>query len=142
MRKLISILLVSLLFTVSVYTAAATEEEVLDVGLFYQYTENLTATLIIDSAGNATCNGKITPKDSSYTCSIIVKLQRQSGGSWTSIATWSDSGRGYAGASAGGTKKVSSGYSYRVSVTTVVKNSSGSVIETPSKNSVTRTYNS
>jgi hypothetical protein len=82
----------------------------------------------------------ITLRDPSYTCSIIVKLQRKSDGSWKTIATWRDSGQGYAGASAGGTKNVASGYSYRVSVSATVKNASGHVIERPVKNSSVKSY--
>jgi len=140
-KRLVSVLLATMLLAVWVCAAADTGDKTLDgVSPFYQYTENLTAILTIDSAGNATCSGKITPKDSSYSCSITVKLQRGNGSSWTTVATWTGSGQGYAGASAGGTKKISSGYNYMVSVTTDVKNSSGSVIEQPSKNSAVRTY--
>ena len=141
MKRLISILLIALLFACSMCAAAETEDESLgDIQLFYVYAKNVTANLTIDSSGNATCRGLITLRDSSYTVTITVKLQKKSGSSWTTLATWSDSGDGYAGASAGGTKKVSSGYSYRVSVSTVVKDSSGTVIERPAKNSAIRTF--
>lgn len=141
MKKSVLSLLVVLLVFVNVFAYAGVREEIeVVITPFYVYTDNLTANLTIDSSGNATCRGVVIPKDSSYSCSITVKLKRQSGSSWSTIATWTGSGQGYAGASAGGTKKVSSGYNNMVSVSTVVKNSSGSVIEQPSKNSGVKTY--
>lgn len=139
MKKLVLIFLVVLLALV--YVSAGAEEGTDGIITpFYVYTDKLTATLTIDSDGDATCRGIITPKNPSYSCSITVQLKRKSGSTWTTIATWSDSGQGYDGASAGGTKRVSSGYSYMVSVSTVVKNSSGIVIESPSKNSSIKTF--
>jgi hypothetical protein len=140
-KRLISILLIALLFACSMYAAAEIEDESLgDIELFYVYAKNVTANLAIDSGGIATSRGLITLRDSSYTATITVKLQKKNGRSWTTIATWSDFGNGYAGASAGGTRQVTSGYSYRVSVTAVVKDSSGNVIERPSKDSAVKAY--
>lgn len=48
MKKLVSILLASMLLAVSVFAAADTEDNTLGViSPFYQYTENLTAVLTI-----------------------------------------------------------------------------------------------
>lgn len=141
MKKLALMSLVVLLVFVNVYASAGAEEETQGIIMpFYVYTDKLTVNLTIDSDGDATCRGIITPKNSSYSCSITVQLKRKSGSTWTTIATWSDSGQGYDGASAGGTKKVSSGYSFMVSASAVVKNSSGSVIERPTKDSSVKTY--
>lgn len=137
MKKLASMLLVVLLVFVNACAYASVGEEIIP---FYVYTDNLTANLAIDSDGDATCRGIVTPKDSSYSCSITVQLKRKSGSTWTTIATWSDSGQGYNGASAGGTKRVSAGYSYMVSASAIIKNSSGSIIERPSKDSAVKAY--
>lgn len=141
MKKLASMLLVVLLVFVNMCAYAGVGEEMEAIIVpFYVYTDSLTANLTIDSDGDATCRGIVTPKDSSYSCSITVQLKRKSGSTWTTIATWSDSGQGYNGASAGGTKRVSAGYNYIVSVSAIVKNSSGSIIERPSKDSAVKAY--
>lgn len=112
MKRPISMLLVALLLACCTSVGAYADEETAgDITPFYEYAKNVTATLSIDSSGNATCQGRIIPKESSYSCSITVQLKRKSGSKWTTVATWSDSGKGLSGASAGGTRSVSSGYS-------------------------------
>lgn len=141
MKRPISMLLVALLLACCTSVGAYADEETAgDITPFYEYAKNVTAILSIDSSGNATCQGRIIPKESSYSCSITVQLKRKSGSTWTTVATWSDSGKGLSGASAGGTRSVSSGYSYKVSVSATVKNASGDVVENPSKDSSVKTY--
>lgn len=89
------------------------------------------ATLSI-SGDTATCVGGVWAFSSTGACSITVKLQKQDGGSWTTLKSWTDTGSG--SASASGTYAVSAG-TYRVSASGNVDGESFSV------NSATKTKN-
>ncbi len=93
----------------------------------------IKATLSISSSGLAQCNGVIKPKSSGDSSSITITLQRKSGTSWVYVASWSGTGSGISGASASGSKSISSG-TYRV----VANGKVGS--EPASATSSTRTY--
>lgn len=111
-----------------------------DIQPFYISTGNITATLSIDSNGNAACSGQVTAMSSSSKTSITVKLVKKSGSTWSEVKKWTSSGSGITGASAGGSVKVAKGYTYRVEVTGKVYNSSGTLLETTTKNSAEKAY--
>lgn len=138
MKKLVALALVSLVF-VSLLGSYVRAEEI-GVVPFYDYTEDLYVKLSIDSKGKATCAGEVVPKKATYSCSISVKLQKKNGSSWTTLSTWTGSGEGYAGASASGTRQVSSGNTYRVYVSATVRDASGKVVETPTKASSEKAF--
>lgn len=106
--------------------------------LRYTYTSNVYCGFSISSSGVASCDGDVYPK-SGYSASVAVKLQQNDGG-WKTIATWTGSGQAGKAASASGTKSVSAGYDYRVVVEGTVRNSSGTVVESPKVTSDTRHY--
>ena len=108
-----------------------------DVMPCYDYTSMVTASLSI-SSGTATASGYIIP-DGSMRSSVKVQLQRNDDGQWNTIATWR--GSNSAGmSSAGGTKSLTSGYTYRTFVTGYVYNSDGVVVEVVSVKSHEKSY--
>lgn len=109
-----------------------------DIMPYYTYVGTIKVDFSVDGT-IAECLGRIKPKSNEQT-SIVVNLQRKSsGGTWSTIATWTD--RCASGLSeAGGTKSVTKGYDYRVYATGKVYNSSGSVIETVNKYSSVISY--
>lgn len=140
MKRLLLVMLSLLALTCFEASSVRAEESQIAITLFYQYTDSINASFAIDANGKATCSGTVVPSASSYTCSIRVRLQQKSGSVWNTIASWSSSGAGYAGASAGGTKNLTSSYTYRVYVSATVKDSLGNVIESPTKQSGWKTY--
>lgn len=103
----------------------------------YMYTGKITASLSL-SGSTASAAGRITPSGE-YETRITVCLQKGSGTSWTTIATWN--GNCSCGSSeAGGIKTLTKGYDYRVAVTGRVYNSNGTLLETVTKYSLTKTY--
>ena len=124
-KKWLSVVMVILIFVASTPIAEAGL-----IQLFYTDTSSITASLSIDSSGNALCSGKVKPESSSSTTSIIVKLMKKSSGSWSEVKRWTASKSGANGASASGSVKVSKGYSYQVVVNgTITQN--GVVLESP-----------
>jgi hypothetical protein len=107
--------------------------------LRYSYTTAITAVLSI-SGGVANCSGTIDPI-SGCSASIRVVLYRSvDGNSWSEIASWSGSAGSGLSANANGSKPISSGYKYKVTSFGTIKNSSGTVVESPSKTTAVKTY--
>ena len=69
---------------------------------------------------------------------MTMKLQQKVDNKWTTIATWTTSGKAPS-VSLSKSKSVSKGYSYRVYVSGTVKNGSDPA-ETPSKTSSIKSY--
>ena len=69
---------------------------------------------------------------------MTMKLQQKVDNKWTTIATWTTSGKAPT-VSLSKTKSVSKGYSYRVYVSGTVKNDAEPA-ETPSKTSPIKSY--
>jgi hypothetical protein len=123
-----------LLLAISMFLAisipAAASEEVAPENL--TESNRLTGTISVRasiskvSAGKVKCSGKVILRDG-YTASVTMTLQRMSGGSWTPVDYWTQSGSGTISFSH--TKNVSTGYSYRCVVTAVVYDSNGNYIE-------------
>lgn len=105
----------------------------------YAYTASISANLSL-SDGVASCSGNVQPSNKLHSASITVKLQQNAGGTWTTIASWSGSASSGLTAAASGSKSVSSGYDYRVVSDGKIKNSGGTVLESPSATSPTKSY--
>lgn len=99
----------------------------------YTGISSLSASLTISTAGKAECSGKAIVR-SGYTADVKVELKQDG----TTIKTWTNSGSGTV--SAGGTYYVESGHNYIVTTTATVYDSSSHIIETPSKDSVGKSY--
>ena len=72
-----------------------------------------------------TCKGRIAPTYDDCTSSVTVRLQRKSGNSWVTLRTWTASGTGTHGSSAGGTYTLTTHGTYRVYVSGTVVASDG-----------------
>lgn len=116
--------------TVSAGAAVITPPEIVP-----QYTgiSALEADLNINDDGCATCYGYVRVK-SGYTVTLSVQLKRDG----VVIKTWSDSGT--SSFSIEEDYYVTGNHDYQVIVTAKVKNSAGTVIETPSVRSVIVSY--
>lgn len=135
MKKRICFVLCLLLALPIAVTAYAENE---DIMLCYTYVDSIRASLKI-SSGSAAASGSVIPSGSLET-SVTVRLQRESSsGTWVTISTWTGSNEG-GKSEAGGTKKLTSGYNYRVCVTGKVYDSAGTVLETVNKYSATKSY--
>ena len=101
----------------------------------YQYTHQVNACLGI-SNNVASCGGDVTPNNGEKT-SIVVRLQKNVGGTWITQTTWMASNPGGKSAARGSTS-VTSGYQYRTFVTAKVYDGSGNVVESVDKYSSTK----
>ena len=93
--------------------------------------------LSIASSGYADCYSRVNLSSSSYSATLTMELQRQSGSTWNKVNSWSTSGRDLI--SIGKGWYVTSG-TYRVKATAQVYSSSGSLLETATAYSVTVNY--
>ena len=108
MKKLVFVALTMLLLLMTVSFSAHAED---DIQLCYTLTSDISAALSI-SGGTATCSGTISMRSGS-SASMTMKLQQKVDNKWTTIATWTTSGKAPT-VSLSKTKSVSKGYSYRV----------------------------
>lgn len=97
----------------------------------------LSAGLDINSWGLATCTGSVIPSNDTYVCYLTVTLQKQNGGSWSYVYSWSGSGIGYAVVE--GYRYVAHG-TYRVVSTATIYSSSGQWLDSASIPSPIQTY--
>jgi len=97
----------------------------------YKHIDMIVASLTINSSGLATCEGGVYPSDSDTNTTLIVELQKFSGGSWGKDDSWSTSGTGTNTIMLSGKKYVVHG-KYRVVVTAKVYSSSGALLENES----------
>ena len=85
----------------------------------------LSAGLTINSWGQATCSGSVSPNNNTYTSYLTVSLQRSNGdGTWSQVTSWSGSGVGLAGVTLTNYYYVGSG-TYRVCSAAFIYNSQG-----------------
>lgn len=89
---LVAILLI-IVACVPISAGAAIRDDVI-VQPMYMYTSEVRATLSISSSGTASCVGKIKGWASDSDITMTVTLYKQSGTSWSEIASWSDSATG------------------------------------------------
>ncbi|MDD4096960.1 MAG: hypothetical protein PHP22_12055 [Oscillospiraceae bacterium] len=134
-KKPIGSCLVVLLMILFLFGSAQAET----FSLKYLHTDNIKCGFSI-SNGIASCVGAVTPSSKSLKASVSVKLQKKSGNRWATVTSWYASSAAGKIASTGGTKKLVKGNSYRVAVYGKIKNSSGTLLESPIKISGVKTY--
>lgn len=133
-KKVISLVLAILLVASIAPTGFAAGE----ISPFYLHADSVSVSLSI-SGGTADCTGKIRPKGTGTTAAVTVRLQQKVNGVWKSISSWDNTGTGLT-VVANGSTSISKGYSYRVTVSGTIKDSSGTIIEHVSKTSATKDY--
>ena len=101
----------------------------------YSDVKSITSILSIDSNGVATCKGTVKPYDFNTKSTVKVTLMQKVGSAWIPYSSWNGSGTGITGASAGGTKQVAKGYSYKVVTIGEIKDSNGNFLEQATKES-------
>jgi len=106
--------------------------------LRYSHISSVSANINITSAGKAMCFGQTYVTSSANTATVTVSLQQNSGGTWSTIKSWSNSGSGTV--TVDKEWYVLSGYSYRVFVSVSVYNSNGTLLESASLYSMTVKY--
>ena len=129
--------LVLALMMVLVNAASLADEDVPGSGGFrYSYTRTVSAGLSL-SGSTAYCTGSGSGKLSDTNTYILVSLQRRASDAdpWLGIKYWSATATGSVPAIVDKTCSISSGYSYRVYVICIIKDSSGNVLETVTRTS-------
>ena len=122
-RKMIALVALALVISLMLFSAFAEE-----LSMRYSYIMAITAGLRI-SGGSASASGKIIPSGSYATDVSVMLQQRQSDGSWVTVASWS--GNNPCGVSeAGGTTTITTGYTYRTYVVGHVYDGDGNIIDT------------
>ena len=134
-KKLIGSYLVVLLMVL--FLAGPAQAETFSVK--YLHTDSIECGFSL-AGGVASCVGSVTPSSKTLKASVNVKLQKKTGSGWTTVTIWSAAPAAGKVAMAGGTKKLVKGYQYRVAVYGKIKNSSGTLLESPSKISGVKTY--
>lgn len=112
MRKLISLLLIVVLFCSCIMPASAAVKE--EAELFWNKIYNIYASISVnESTGIVTCTGTVTAKNT-YPVEVFVQLQILENGSWRTLKSWTNTGT----LSASVTKNyaVYSGYTYQVCI--------------------------
>lgn len=132
MRKRIISSLFAMALLVSVWSTNCLAAESTQIEPRFTGISALYSTLTVSANGGAACNGKVITR-SGYTADVTVELKQDG----TTIKTWTASGSGVV--SAGGTYFVMSGHDYIVT-TTVDVYKSGTLIESPSKDSPESSY--
>ena len=104
----------------------------------YTYTSVIKSSISV-SGKTATAAGSITPKPYNRKTFVKVQLQKKENGSWTTIASWTESNNNGV-SSAMGSKTLTKGKTYRTYTTGKVYDSSGNLLETVYKASSTYSY--
>ena len=125
MKRLVSIGFVLLFLCSIIVPVFATGTT--DVQPRYTEINAVSADLEINALGIASCSGQVTAKHLN-SVEVIVRLQKYTGTSWTTLKTWTSTGTATAYAS--GKYAVNSGYKYRVSVTGYVYDTDDTILET------------
>lgn len=106
--------------------------------LFIRITR-LSRDFSVSSSGYANCYGRVELDNTSDTAELTMELQRSTNESdWETIKDWSASGKCVVELNKGW--YVASGYSYRIHITAKVYTSSGSLVETVTRDSVIAKY--
>lgn len=139
MKKVLSILLSVIMFTclfnfTSTYAVNDNEDDVISEesgGSRYSYIAAIYASIAKGSLGFVTCTSSFTVPSTSYTIVLTCILQRTDGSeAWSNYKSKSET---FTGTSTDLIEKswyAPSGYAYRTYTKVVVKNSSGTVLET------------
>ena len=133
MKRIIVVCIMLSLLMTSVAMAGSSNE----VRPLYSYINTISASLSIVS-GSAQGKGSCEPRNS-IQAAVTVYLEKKVDGTWKPIATWYGS-KSADLSSAGGSKQVDKGYTYRVRTVGKAYNSSGAIVETVTKYSGEKSY--
>ena len=100
---------------------------------YYTGTTLVTANIGAASGDRVNCEGSVKLK-SGYEADLLMELQKETDGGWSTIKSWSTSGSGTIRLSK--TYFIVSGNTYRVLVSGTVRDSNGHYVETASTASV------
>ena len=131
--------LVLLLTAINVFATETVWGETGSLQPMYTHILLLEAGVAVESSGKATCSGMVRPSSLDYDCYLTVELQKKSGSSWSSVATWTEQDLNGYGAELEEYRYVTQG-TYRVKSTCVVKNPLNSTSETGTKYSAEKIY--
>ena len=126
MKRILCLILVFVLLTLSVTPALATENES-TIMPRYSYIAKLYSGLQIGSLGLSACRANCYVENADHIV-LTAKLQQYDGSSWTTLKTWTATGTDIASISKN--YAVYSGYVYCLRVTCAVYNASGTLVET------------
>ncbi len=126
--RIAMIFLLSAIFLTNFTIVQAAGVEPRYTGIF-----QLRSTLNISTSGAASCTGKVSLRNG-YTADVTVELKQDG----RTIKTWTKSGDEVV--STGGTYYVASGHDYVVTTTASVYDEDGTLVESPSLDSVERHY--
>lgn len=122
---------------VSVASAAAPAED--QIQPYYLRIATIGSDFSISSSGYARCYGYVELHNMTDTAELTVELQRSTNGSdWETIKDWTASDKCTVELDKGW--YVASGYSYQIHITVKVYTSSGSLVETVTKDSLSSKY--
>lgn len=138
--RILSIIMLVCVMTsfLSVAATAANYSGATNIVPMSEGTCTVRPTIDITSLGKATCSCTVNIK-SGYTANLQINLCKLDGNTWTPIKGWS-ANNASGNATYSNSYYVTSGESYRVSVTVSVYNSSGNFVETVTANSGTKKY--
>lgn len=94
MKRLFAVVALLLAISCVPFFAYAAVPDNTVVQPMYLYTSEVRATLSISSSGTASCVGKIKGWASDSNITMTVTLYKQSGTSWSEVASWSNSATG------------------------------------------------
>lgn len=131
---------VTVLLTVILSTTFSTVLAANMPGITPQYTYTSVIKSSINVSGKtATAAGSITPKPYNRKTFVKVQLQKKENGSWTTIASWTESNDNGV-SSVMGSKTLTKGNTYRTYTTGKVYDNSGNLLETVYKASSIYSY--
>lgn len=135
--RIFALLIVFCMLTPAAFAHEADDDN--SIHLRYNQIDYFTIEFTISPTGSASCYSLVGTKLSSYNIALNMQLQRSSNGrTWSTVHEWSTSGTQTSHLDK--TYYVSSGYDYRIHVTTTVTNSSGRVVETATRDSSIVSY--
>ena len=126
MKRILCLILVLVLLSLSVTPVIATESEPI-VMPRYTYIAQLYSGLQIGTWGLSACNANCYVRDADHVV-LTAKLQQYNGSTWTTVKTWSATGT--SAISISKNYAVPSGYVYCLRVTCAVYNAAGTLVET------------
>lgn len=130
-----SILCILVILCVLVSTASATVSDEEQIQPYFIRIASLSTSFSVSSAGYADCYGEVEMHNTTDTAELTMELQRSSDKSnWETIKDWTNSGKCTVELDKGW--YVASGYYYRIHITADVYSSSGSLVDSATKDSV------
>lgn len=131
--KSILCILVILCVLVSAASAAGSDED--QIQPYFIRIASLSTDFSVSSSGYADCYGEVEMHNTSDTAELTMELQRSSDQSnWETIKDWTASGKCVVTLDKGW--YVVSGYYYRIHITADVYSTSGSLVDSATKDSV------